>query len=254
MRNLHKKNKIISSKGGWLVAAKIAESTRKTAVSPTCCHLYDYCSNNPMRYTDPDGNAILIEFRYKSEKRSIHKTYIWDNKNNCFRTRFTRQVVKNNTFVTDITACIVYLKGSNHANEIIDALNGNGKTTIVNNKGFSRVDYSDNGTVTILFDSNQWLDLKDCWKSKNSTALNLGHEFVHAYDHVIEGTYESDLKNKNVPENFQDLAEMNAVKNTNKMAVELGEAIRTDYTTARSEKRDENSKFVTDFVNNQWRW
>ena len=58
MQNLHKKNKVISSKG-WLVAAKIAESTRKTAVSPTCCHLYNYAGNNPVRYTDPDGRMIL---------------------------------------------------------------------------------------------------------------------------------------------------------------------------------------------------
>lgn len=57
MQNLHKKNKVISSKGGWLAATKIAESTRKTAGSPTSCHLYNYCSNNPLLYIDPDRKA-----------------------------------------------------------------------------------------------------------------------------------------------------------------------------------------------------
>ncbi len=238
----------------WNPSVKTAKNKIKWKFTPTCSHLYHYAGNNPVKYTDPNGKAILIEFRYKSDllNRSTHKTYIWDNKNNCFRTQFTRKVIKNKTFVNDITACIVYLKDSNHANEIIDALNENGKTTIVNNKGFSRVDYSDKGTVTIFFDSNQWLDLKDCWKSRNSTALNLGHEFVHAYDHVIEGTYANNLHDENVPEGFINKAEQKAVKDTNKMAIELGEAIRIDYTSAQTENRSENS--VTDFVNSQWRW
>ena len=56
MKVLHKKNKVTFSKG-WISIANIAENTRRGRISWTCSHLYNYCSNNPVNYVDPNGFA-----------------------------------------------------------------------------------------------------------------------------------------------------------------------------------------------------
>ena len=54
MQSLHKKNKFSLSKS-WIYAEAMAENRRKWEFRPTGSHLYHYAGNNPITYTDPNG-------------------------------------------------------------------------------------------------------------------------------------------------------------------------------------------------------
>ena len=57
MTSAERKNYRASSKS-WLSTVKFVEKRKKSALASTNCDLYHYAGNNPVKYTDPDGNVI----------------------------------------------------------------------------------------------------------------------------------------------------------------------------------------------------
>ena len=223
---------------------------KSLAFSKINCHLYNYCSNNPVRYVDPDGNEIKITF-YHHNSNIFRYTgiYIWDNESDCFRNRFGIQK-KGVTFIDEMTECIKYLKKSPIAKNMIDELsNKENKSVIIKYVSLAAETRTDGENILIRFDTSLLLNLKDGTGSKNSTALILAHEFVHAFDHIIGGIYEQELNNTDVDPKYKNKAEYRAVEITNIFAKQLGEAVREDYITPRTENR--GSLSVVDFINNQ---
>lgn len=213
------------------------------------CHLYNYAGNNPISYTDPDGRVIKITITCgKTIFGEKTKTYQWDNKKNLFVDE-NNNPVENNDFINKITDCLLYLKKSSIAEHMIKDLSESKKNITIKSKKHSNRANIVGKNIEILFDINFMLKLNDGTESQNSVALNLGHELVHAFDHIILENYKKNLNDTNVPFEFLNKAEFIAIFATDLFAIQLGEALRFDYISARPIGK--GSCTVSDFINNQ---
>jgi len=212
--------------------------------------LFHYAGNNPVRYVDPDGKIITIRI-YHSDARLFRYVsyYKWDNEANCFRDFFGK-IVSDGGFVDHVAECIKYLKNSSTAECLIYCLSNSKNDVCIQPSKYETQIYTHGKDAVIYFDIDSILELNDGTGSKNSTAIGLGHEFVHSFDHVILGVYRKYHNDTSVDPKYLNRAEKRAVLMTNCFAEELGEAVRHDYTSARSKKRKEGQD-LTFFINNQ---
>ena len=73
MMNLNQKS-TFSAPVSWISYHKNYEIQQKRALRPTYGNLYHYAGNNPVKYTDPDGNDIVTFTIYRnSESRGSYK-------------------------------------------------------------------------------------------------------------------------------------------------------------------------------------
>ena len=238
---------------GSILPSPAAAASHKPAAFPLGtinCHLYHYAGNNPVRYVDTDGEKIRIWFFNQESKLFRYgRYYIWDNESDCFINSYGNKIT-GNSFVDEITACIKYLKQSSLAKSMIDKLDKSDRFVTIKKSGIRTDAYTKGkNNIEIHFRTEMLLNLQDGTGSKNSTALNLSHEFVHAFDHIIDEMYEQESNNTNVDPKYFTKAEERAVFITNLIAEQLGEAIRPDYTSSYMEGRGTLS--VTDFINKQ---
>ena len=159
---------------------------------------YAYVANNPLKYSDPDGNRIVI-----ASKSSV-------------------------SFKNDVRRAFRYLKKSPTGSRLIGTLEQSSRIIrIEETRDLSGVEFSPDD-LTVTWHPRSALKVKN--GGRQTPALGLAHELGHAEKRIRNAREEDRDFEQKLRNGYHNLAEKKIIRGVEyKIAKELNEATRTDH-------------------------